>query len=202
MTTITPSAEGLPIINQALMLLREPEMTDFADNDIRSRAGRRLYEPAIKTTMSALRWHFCSGKIQIQRLAEAPEDQWEAGYRMPTNPAVIKINAVRVGDVPILFQQFENYIACNAQPNDVVILDYTYRALEAIWQPEFEACAVRRLASDLAVPITGKTELYTLYDESYRTMINKAAITEWTQETSRPLDTKRLVRARGTGTRG
>lgn len=152
-------ASKLSIISGAAVRLGEPPIISLDEDTKTAQAGSALYDTILDSTLSMHRWRFATGKIALSLLAQAPLNDYSYAYQLPTNPAVVTI--IRV--VPHMdYERFEDKIYCNAGGG--ISIDYIYRPAASMFPPYFVELMEVRMASAMALPVTGSRTLKQLMD--------------------------------------
>mgnify|MGYP003136815775 CR=1 FL=1 len=186
------------VASRALVLIGANTISSFTPNPPTTEAtvADNLYEGFVEAALSAYRWRFASGQIDLSRLTAAPQARWDAAYQMPTGPAALVLHAVTVLANPIKFDRYEDMIYCDAADTDTVTADYTYRVATQYWPPYFTEYVVYKLAGVFASSIAQKGSLAeVLMGESAR-LFQAAKLTEAQQQTTRQVRSRRLIDAR------
>lgn len=193
------STTDIDICTHALVMIGANPITSFADGTTESIAAANLYETTVRDQMGRYRWRFATAQSQMSRLSDAPLSGWDAAYQLPATmlmPITVKIN-----DVPIDFDRFEDNIFCNATEEDTVILEGVYRVDEQFWPPYFVTLVQLALASHFALTIAAQGDLSDLIDKRALRQAAIARNLDAQARTTPRIDTGSLVRARMRGTR-
>ena len=110
-----------------------------------------LYEQIIQSELEAYPWRWAMKMAQLSFDNTTPLARWESRYEEPTD--VIMPRTVLVGNYPINYDRYDSYIYSDTTSTDVVILEYTYRAIVKNWSPGFQLGMVQRLGAALAVGV-------------------------------------------------
>jgi hypothetical protein len=151
----------IEIAQAALVLLGSKPIASFTAQGNAADVLRTLYEPTVEAALTSGAWHWAKITKQLTRDATAPVNlRWAASYIVPVSPPVLLVKTVTLDDNVIPFDRYENRIHCDANgDDDTVYMEYMWRVAEADWPPDFTEYITFRLASVIAVPITGKPEI-------------------------------------------
>ena len=196
-------ADMLEIINAALALIGDDEITSLSDTGEKEELANAIYEIRLQEALGLARWRFASRQVILDRNLSAPIARWDAAYDFPDGISadeVIGIHAVTVGDDRIAFDRYKNQIYCNADTTDVVVLDYLFRPEEADFSPRFKGGFVDILAADFAAPKDKKLSEFLLGRGESK--LAKAASMESQERTPRVLPKNVFTSSRSSWTRG
>lgn len=185
---------SLQICQQALVLIGAQPLTSFDDGTTESIACSNLYENTARDELGQYRWRFASNQVQLSRLVDVPSAKWEAAYQLP--PECLSISTVYVNDIPIDFDRYEDNVFCNAEVEDVVILEGTFRVDEQFWPPYFVQMMVYRIASQLAHSIAAQVDTSDLLDQRAMRHARMARNRDAQGRTAPKIDTSRLINTR------
>ena len=186
------------VASRALVLMGANTISTFTPNPSTTEAtvADNLYEGFVEAALSAYRWRFSSGQIDLSRLVAVPQARWDAAYQMPTSPPVLGLHAVTVLSNPIKYDRYEDKIYCDATATDVVTADYTYRVATQYWPAYFTEYVVYKMAGVFASSIAQKASLAeVLMGESAR-LFSAAKVIEAQQQSTRQMRSRRLIDAR------
>jgi hypothetical protein len=187
---------NVEVANQAFALIGANPISSFVGTATEQVAATHLYQPTVDAALTSHRWRFATGKAILSRLADEPIDEWDAAYQMPTDPAILLLNAVLVQDIPITFDRYEGHIYCNATSDDVVVADYVYSRNEIDWPPYFTKAVVFELASVFAASITQDSYLAAHFSEQSVVEFTKARWADSSSQTSRNMNAKSIINKR------
>jgi hypothetical protein len=187
----------LEVANAALSLFGEVPMQSFQDSSPAANILSRIYEPTMRGALASMRWRFNMKQVVLTRVQGAPARRFSAWYQMPTDS--LNVHSVSVGDREIEFDVFGDRIHCNADVNDQVVAEYSWRAPENRWTAQFTAYAVNLLAAEVAAGVTSKIEFREGYMNTADYFRRMAASMEAQNRTPAKLDTSAFVRRRRGG---
>ena len=202
-------ADKLVIVNAALVLIGDEKITSLSSVDPGEAEdlANALYEIRLEEALSLARWRFATRQVLLVANVTAPLGRWTSAYDLPdgvvvaADPEPMTINAVTVDDVPIPFDRYENQLFTNSDTvNDVLILDYSFRALEADWTGRFKGAFVDLLASDYAM--SKDLELAQGLARSAFGKFKTAASMDAQERTAKKLPVQKFINARGGWARG
>ena len=186
------------VASRALVLMGANTIYTFTTNPSTTEAtvADNLYEGFVEAALSAYRWRFSSGQIDLSRLVAVPQARWDAAYQIQTRPPVLVLHAVTVLSNPIKYDRYEDKIYCDATATDVVTADYTYRVATQYWPAYFTEYVVYKMAGVFASSIAQKASLAeVLMGESAR-LFSAAKVIAAQQQSTRQMRSRRLIDAR------
>jgi hypothetical protein len=165
----TGSRAGVPagaisICNEALALLGANTITDFTDNTQEARLIDQFYYSAIKDTLRDYDWAFAAKRSsELAELDDEPEFGFSYQYQLPSD-------CLRVIGMS-LDADFEIEGEALLTDETEVRIKYVYDVTDvSLFDALFRRALVRRLAADLAYPLTRKRtkeeEMILLYERA------------------------------------
>lgn len=187
---------GTPIavINGALALIGEKQLTSIEESSERARSAKAIYEITVQDCLIASRWRFNMRQEALVRLAEPPLERFTARYQSPAN--ALTVHSISVGGREIDFDQFEGTVHCSAGEGDVVVADFAVRKSEEHWPPGFTRYVMETLASDLCAGLLSRPEEGAYWRQSAEVKRRMAASREAQNRTVNRLDTQKFNRIR------
>lgn len=156
-------ASKIEIASDACLLLGANQISSFSEST-EGRIASALYEDTYRGILSSFRWRFASKKAMLSRLTEAPLNQYDYQYQLPTD----LINLIH-GETLDNYEIYGDKLYSNLP---TVSIDYIYRVEETLLPSYFILCFKFLLAAQFAIPLTDnstKAELYSgLYTTQYR----------------------------------
>jgi len=152
------------IANRALLKIRSQTLETFEDETLQSNIVNQIYESFIQNLLECSDWKFATKKQQISKSTSTPINQWSYIYTLPAD--FLKLIAVWDSSSTYIlstrdFKLFEkNTLYSNT---DGLWIDYIYRIDESYWPYYFIEFVISALASELAIPISGDSNLAQLY---------------------------------------
>ena len=134
--TSTPANSAIDICSRALILIGAEPITSFEDDTSEALIEDNMYEDIARTNLTSTRWRLATNQAVLNRLTDAPTGRFDSAYQLPE---YLFLHAVTVRDFQIEYNVYGNKVFCDADPADVLIADYTYRASEADW-PSYFRC--------------------------------------------------------------
>lgn len=189
------SLDKFEICSRALIRVGGQKITSFEGVGAESVTAYTLYEPAVRALLSKYRWRFSSRQQVLTRQDTGGDARWSARYQIPSE--AMNIHAITINDAPIDFDRYENWIYCDAMDTDTLVMDYTYRALEAYWPGYFDTTLELRLASDFAVPIADDLDKASYYQQLFLREFAVAKQMDAQGRTARKMPVGRLARFAG-----
>lgn len=191
---INAATTPLQVANLALALIGERPVVNFSEETPAAVVLNLTYEVRARAALSFKRWRFCMVKDALVRLAPAPVEGFSAAYQTPATALVV--HSVSVGGIEIAFDRFGDTVHCNAEPADVVVADFAYRAPETLWTPHFTEFFMERLAGDLAISVQENDQKGAYWHRKAEGSLGYAASTEAQNRTPSRLDAGAFIRTR------
>jgi hypothetical protein len=191
----------IDIGNQALSMVGSPAIASFEDGSAEGEALTNAYEMVVGTALTApggapMRWSFATTQEALTKLAAAPLARFAFAYQAP--PAMLRIHSLTQNSAVLRFGVQGDQIQCDEDnATTPVILDYTFRAQEETWPPDFAGCVAHELAARLALSLNENRGLANTLAATVRW---QGARTADSQGRSSPrLRATRLINARFSG---
>ena len=186
----------IEVAQRAMVLVGMEPLSSFTEATDEALVMNTSYEDIVEDCLAQNNWNFATGQIQLSRLADAPVDRWDAAYAMPTEPAVIQVQAVTIEDAVQQYDIYEKYIYLNASENDRVVLNYIFRVDTQYWPPAFTLWVIYRLASILALSVTRKADIARSYSQLADVQFRRAKARDAQQVTTQQVALSRYHRIR------
>ena len=188
--TSTPANSAIDICSRALILIGAEPITSFNDDTSEALIAGNMYEDIARTNLTSTRWRFATNQAVLNRLTDAPTGRFDSAYQLPD---YLFLHAVTVRDLQIEYNVYGNKVFCDADPADVLIADYTYRASEVDWPSYFSVCVEYAMAVVFATALIRDTSLSNLMSNQYEFLMAKARSTDSQQQTTRKIVTSRFI---------
>lgn len=145
----------IDIGNQALAMVGSAPIAAWDDGSAEGQQIGQHYEVLVGLALTSpggapMRWSFATRQDTLTKLAGTPEARYAFAYQIPAD--VLRLHAVTQNGMPIRYAIHSDAILTD-QDNALnpIVADYTFRAQEPTWPPDFTACFVHELASRLAL---------------------------------------------------
>ncbi len=186
----TPANSAIDICSRALILIGAEPITSFDDDTSEALIAGNMYEDIARTNLTSTRWRFATNQAILNRLSEAPTGRFDSAYQLPD---YLFLHAVTVRDLQIEYNVYGDKVFCDADPADVLIADFTYRANEVDWPSYFSVCVEYAMAVVFATALIRDTSLSNLMSTQYEFLMAKARSTDSQQQTTRKVVTSRFI---------
>jgi hypothetical protein len=186
----TPANSAIDICSRALILIGAEPITSFDDDTSEALIAGNMYEDIARTNLTSTRWRFATNQAILNRLSEAPTGRFDSAYQLPD---YLFLHAVTVRDFQIEYNVYGDKVFCDADPADVLIADFTYRANEVDWPSYFSVCVEYAMAVVFATALIRDTSLSNLMSTQYEFLMAKARSTDSQQQTTRKVVTSRFI---------
>ena len=133
------------LISNALVLLGDEPISSITEPGAGAKASV-LYESAYFSMLSSHTWKFATKKKELSKLSEAPLNEFQFQYQLPTDFIVI-ITTYPASTYKILGDKLYT-------DSSSVEIDYIYKITEDQFPPYFIEAFEYYLAAKLAIPIT------------------------------------------------
>lgn len=165
------------IISEALNLLGLPPISsvaDFPGNNPAWNAANKWYDRLLLTILGdGQPWRFAMVSKRLNVLTTAPPtDEWTYMLQIPTSPN--KILSYRVYDGITDIKKYAIYEDKILADQNVIYMDYTFKPVPDKFPEHFTLLLIYELAAHLAMTITQKESLLTIWSKAARGQTLKA----------------------------
>lgn len=174
------------LCSNALLLIGANAITDFGAKSDESAAAARFFQTTADNWLSLYDWQFASTTVQLSRLSDTPLDVWEAAYQAP--PGALKIQNVKVGDTPIVYDRFRDKIHCNAAADSPVYCDYTRQVEVEYWPAYFIELMEAALAKKFSTVLAAKIDFKATFNADLETQFRLAKNADARQQTTKRIN--------------
>lgn len=182
------------LCSRALVRLGAAPLTSFSDGTAESEIASVLYAPVRDALLSAYPWSFATGQVQLSKLNETPEADFQNVFQLPSD----YLRAISAGNGGrgrgLTFRIMRGKLYTNA---DDVILTYIFRPEEEEFPPFFDTALIAKLTAEFCIPVTESTSraetLSRLSDREYQ----NARQIDAQQDTPSRLENFTLIDVRG-----
>ena len=189
------SATQLSVSQAACILAGLRPITSLSDSSDAAIALSNVYYEIVDDCLGNYPWRFAMKEWELSRLVDTPlNGRWSACYQIPSD--VLRVTGVFVGGIAIQYDRFDDNIYCDANDSDVVVMEGTYRAVEADWPPGFKRYATYSIGSMLAESVTLQPEQAKWLDEKAQRLFFRAKHSDAQAQTNRRILHSRLVDVR------
>jgi len=159
-------ADETSIANLALAKLGISPIMALTDDSKQAQFANRFYSQTRDEVLSSHRWNFAMRRLTLNRLATAPDFEWDFAYQLPADCLrVVQLNGYEPNE-----QQGEFAIEADRLFTDSEEANVRYIARVtdgSLYPPLFSQALATLLASRLAGPLTGSRELPSVMLEEY-----------------------------------
>ncbi len=184
----------IDIASRALILIGAEPITSFTDSSTEATVANAIYEDMVRTTLCSSRWRFSTNQAQLNLLTAAPSGRYDRAHQLPTD--MLMLHAVTVSDAIIEYNVYGDKVFSNSTANDILIADYTFRALEQDFPSYFAVALQFALASAFALSIARDEQLSTILESKGGQLLQQAKTLDSQQQTTRKLVTSRFITER------
>lgn len=190
------------IINLALSNLGQDIVSSGEQDTATARTANLMYDFVRRNLLRAHDWTFALRTAELaQSDTESPFDNKPYVYAQPADALFIKkiIYSGVPQKVTLLHQLFTNsnnekLIACPFEASGALYVKDEDNA--TLFDPAFVACFALLLAAELAVPLTGDTNLAQLMLAKYQSKLDEARISNKVEQHEKATDTSVFLEAR------
>lgn len=169
------ATSAVNIASNALVLIGDSPISALTDN----RVANALYEQSYLSLLSIHRWRFATKKVQLARLAAAPENEFTYQFQLPAD-LVYLIRTSR--DTDYDYEIYEDKLYSNSA---IVSIDYIFRVDESALPAYFVKAAEFFMATQFAIPVTGNSRRFQEYMGLYEMQLKRA---KYADSSQRPND--------------
>lgn len=156
------------IASNALILLGDAPISSFDDPGAGAQTASNLYETSYQSLLAMHRWRFSTKKATLSKLVQAPLNEWQYQYQIPTDNIAI-LTVYPNGEYEI----YDDKIYSN---NSSLDIDYVFRVDESKIPLWFAKVVEFYLAMQFAIPVTGNSsrlgEMQSLFAQQLRSAKN------------------------------
>ena len=181
------------VASKALVMVGANQISSFDGSEIEKVVSRQIYETIVEDCIGAYYWDFASGSQQLVMVTGTTLVNFDNAFQLPTSPAPMTIESVRVNGVEKKYDIFEDKLFIDANEENEVILDYTFRADESTGHPAFTIWVVLSLAEAYALSITRKEEIAEAFGKKAETQFAKAKARVGKQTSNKAIRLTRLT---------
>lgn len=181
------------VASKALVMVGANQISSFDGSEIEKVVSRQIYETIVEDCIGAYYWDFASGSQQLVMVTGTTLVNFDNAFQLPTSPGPMTIESVRVDGVEKKYDIFEDKLFIDANEENEVILDYTFRADESTWHPAFTMWVVLSLAEAYALSITRKEEIAEAFGKKAETQFAKAKARVGKQTSNKAIRLTRLT---------
>lgn len=168
-------ASKVEICNIALQRIGQRPIQSVDENSNEAYTCRTFYDQARLSSLRSHPWNFAL-KSQLLALLEDAEDDWTYAYQLPSDCLrAVKI-VISAGLDPAAFEVRGAMLLTDQEDAK---LQYVYNLEDpSLFSPEFTEALTYRLASDIAVPITGRVDYMQSMMQGFMTSAAKAGASD------------------------
>jgi len=190
----TVANSDIDIASRGLILIGAEPITSFTASSTESTVANAIYEDVLRTTMCASRWRFSTNQAELNLLTNAPTGRYDVAHQLPAD--LLMLHAVTVSDAVIEYNIYGNKVFSNSSSNDILIADYTFRALEPDFPSYFTLALEFSLGAAFALSIARDEGLSSLLERKASELLQQAKTLDSQQQTTRKLVTSRFITER------
>lgn len=199
------SQSSIDLCNRALVRVGVDRISSFSANSVASQLANEEYEARVTERLcgvmpgwpppggSAFEWRFAMKSDDLGApTATAPADSWDYAYNIPSD--LLAIRALRRNDRNVEFARYGAQICCNEDAE--LVIDYTFRQVEANFPPYFTAALVEDLAAFFALAVKRHDGLAKQHGDMAITLWSAGRLADSKAMTPRVVKASRVVASR------
>lgn len=159
-------ATKLEIVNLALTHIGTKNISAIDAENEQARKCNQIYEGAKQETLKAHTWNFANKKEALVAISDEESPGWEYVYQKPSKCLFIRKLITEDGELdPDNPEKFEEVMASGnlqgiASDLEDAWIEYTYDITDpTFFGPTFVKALSYKLAMELAIPLTGNTDI-------------------------------------------
>jgi len=160
------------IVNWAFGVMGVEPITSFTEDTEPAKLANRIYEITVKALLSKADWNFATKRVSLNKLATNDNNNYSYAYQLPSD--FLKVVNVRdTNNNQIVYEIQADKLYSNT---DGIYLSYIYYAAgdSGNFSMPFIDTLKYKLALDMCIPLTGKTELVKYFAAMYETTLKQA----------------------------
>lgn len=170
------------------------QITSFDDGSAEAEVADALYEDTVRNALVDTRWRFATTQTTLTASSTNPTGRWDTRWALPLD--CLLVNTLTVNNGIIDYDIYEDFVYCNAVSTDTLVIDYVFRVPEARWPAWFTGLVQYTLASSFAISLARDNGLSQLMQQRMVQAQRRARHIDSMQQTTRLLDTNRLINSR------
>jgi hypothetical protein len=150
----------IDVANEALVMTGNTQIAEFDDGSAEGVAVSAHYETVIGSALlnpggGPFRWSFATRQDALTQLAGSPDARWHYAYQMPID--CLRLHAVTERGYPVAYGTHGQHIVTDS--TGPLVADYSFRAREEDWPPDFLQAVTIELAARLALTLNENADL-------------------------------------------
>ena len=150
----------IDLISKALILCGEIPLTSLSDNRYGATVGAGLFEMLYENELQSNRWRFAMTKKALSQLVDAPLNQWQFAYQLPSDMLL----PVGIYPPDLEYEIYADHLYTNRTS---VELDYMFKPPVTSVPAYFATLMTYVLAKDMIKPITESDTAMELMEKKY-----------------------------------
>lgn len=184
-------ATDVEICSKALILVGDKPIASLTEQTTRAAICNNLYPLAKRDLLRAHLWNCAIKRVQLTALSGAPAYDWSNWFAKPGD----WLRLIDVGNCGADDYAFEgNRILAN---QSTLLLRYVSEATEGAWDSSLTDVMIKRMAADLAYPITKSTSLMQVKQQEYQVALRTAKAIDGQENPPEQFGDSPFIAARG-----
>ena len=186
-------ASEVDIVNNALLKLKANTIQSIGQSGIEGESSEILYPQVRDAVLRAHPWNFAIGRSVLNQLTDTPAFEFDYQYQLPTDC----LRALELYNAPTADWQIEEDMLLTSESS--AQLRYIKKITDTgRYDPLFVEALATRLASEMAVPITGSKATRDKLFQLYTVKIQEARTRDSQEGQPENLRSSTWVQSRGT----
>lgn len=150
----------IDLISKALILCGEPPLNSLSDDRYGATVGSALFEVLYENELQSNRWRFACTKGALSRLVDAPLNEWQYAYQLPTDMLL----PIGVYPAKANYEIYADHLYTNQTS---VEMDYMFKPDITDCPAYFCLMLTYALTRDMIKPITESDQARLLMEKAY-----------------------------------
>lgn len=190
------ATSDIEVAQRAAAMAGMTPMRTWEDPDPQTIKIKSFYEDLVTGEITGHDWKFATADQTLQLLEAEPLYGFKAAYQLPTDPAVLHVKAIHIGDQPARWRVSQDKVYVDANDTDDVILTGQFRQPVNIWPPFFTIYMETRLAAWISATITRNGSLADEWTKLADELLPRARTRDAQQQTAARLPIGRYTAVR------
>ena len=182
-------ASDLDIASNALQMIGADPINSFDEPGAGAAVAKALYEPLITALLTRTYWRFAAKKQLLNRLSQAPLNEYQYAFQIPTDSLKVERVYPRVD-----YKIYRDLIYTNVTSIEI---DYIFRPEATQFPTYFVLAATYKFASEFALSVTDNEKKNALYEEKFRSAMAEAYAADGQQNPQTPIVDQPFTDVRG-----
>ena len=156
----------IKLISDALILCGEKPLQSLSDDRYGATVGANLFELIYENELQSNRWRFACTKVALAQLVNAPLNQWQYAYQLPSDMLLPLYVYPKT--------RYEIYGSHLYTDSSTVEFDYMFKPEVSQIPAYFSMLLTYALARDMVNPLTASLDAVKKFKDDYRSQRDRA----------------------------